>query len=316
MRRYLLACIAATAVTSTACSQDKIADLVNGKRRAPDIIDVIDAKSQDSALMKLYVDIDAQGFGIRLYNTPVDGALSCRMDDRETGPCRHGDRFARPAPGDHTFEVMAQRGGRTIDSAIAKFTVRPDDKQTETIGSNDKHHTLAVEVTNAGFENGAALFASRATTFEFNFVQTPPCDQPALRCALDSSLNPWSLCDTGGFRKMIPPALMAFGAQSLYVQASCGEVKGPMLHVQWYGVPDGYQPLMAVVSRDEFEQTRIELARDIDCPGNSVIWECRVRGSSVFEACAPGGRVDNQLASRYDSVRAACGGRRGPLAGI
>ena len=110
---------------------------------------------------------------------------------------------------------------------------------------------------------------------------------------------------------------MALGAQSLYVQASCGDLSGPVLHVQWYGVPDGYQPLMAIVSRDEFDQTRIELAREIDCPGNAVTWECRLGGTSGFESCAPGGRLESQQASnRYDGVRANCRGLRGPLAGI
>ncbi|MEY4632134.1 MAG: hypothetical protein RIQ81_2254 [Pseudomonadota bacterium] len=299
-----------------ACSQHDIAEIVNGKRKAPDIIDVIDGTSQDATLMKLYIDLTDQGFSIRVYNTPANAELFCRVDDRETGLCKHGDRFARPATGDHTFTVEARSSGKTIDSAIAKFTIRPDGRQNETIGSNDNAHPLALTVANDGFKNGAALQVSRATTFNFNFLQAPPCEKPVLRCALDSASNPWSNCDTSQYRKVIPQSLMALGSQSLYVQASCGDFSGPVLHVQWFGVPDGYQPLMPQVFRDESDQRIVELARESDCPANAVMWECRVRGSNYLESCGQGGRIESQYASRYDAVRAICGAARGPLAGI
>ena len=315
----------------TSCSQDRIDNfghLINGKRHAPEIVSVVEGRNGDSTLLKIYLDLNDSGLTIRIYNIPSEAELFCEIDDRAAAPCRHGDRFARPAPGEHMVTATARRNGKILDSAIAKFTVGSDADgahENTTIGSGDRVHPLALTAltstspqssTLQNFTNGSAIHISRTFTVNFAFPQTPPCENPQIRCAMDSSSGIWSLCDTKQRRRVIPPALLANGSQSLYAQASCGDLSGPLLHVQWYGVPDNYQPLMAQVDRDESEQRLISLVREPDCAASGVIalmWECRVKQSvSSWEACASGGRLASNLVNRYDAVRGVCGTLRGP----
>ena len=313
--RQLSAITSAFAVAGlmASCSQQKIGELINGKRHAPEIVDVVDGRDADLNFMKIYIDLDDAGLTVRIYNTPANSEIFCGIDEHDPSPCRHGDRFDRPSSGEHRITVTARNNGKTIDSAIAKFTIVPGSNENQTIGSGDPAHPLAMKVSNSDFANGNPVPVSRAFTVNFAFAQTPPCENPVLRCAMDSVSSIWSLCDTRERRRVIPAYLMANGSQTLYAQASCGDLSGPLLRVQWYGVPDNYQPLMPQIERDESDGRLVSLAREPDCPANAVIWECRVGGSSTsWESCASGSRIDATTANRYDALRAVCGSQRGP----
>jgi hypothetical protein len=296
-----------------ACSQDEIGRIVNGRREAPRIVRTIESSDADLSMMKVYLDLSASGVTIRIYNVPRESELSCAMDDHEPAPCRHGDRFDRPLPGEHSITVKARHNGKTVDTAMAKFTVSPDGAGDETVGSGDHLHPLALQVANPGFKNGMPIPVSRALTINFAFPQTPPCEKPVLRCAMDSNSGMWSLCDQRERRKVIPAALMANGSQSLFAQASCGDLTGPVLKVQWYGVPDDYQTLMSRSERMDGGDLMLSLVRDPDCATGALLWECRpAGGTNSWESCAPGGRLDSSLTRRYDAFRAVCASQRGP----
>ncbi|NDE14814.1 hypothetical protein EBZ80_07795 [bacterium] len=303
-----------------ACSQEKIGNLVNGRREAPRIVRTVESQDANLSMMKVYLDLGTNGMTIRVYNIPKDTELFCAIDDREPAACHHGDRFERPVAGDHLMTVKARNNGKIVDSAITRFTVSPDATGEETIGSSDRLHPLALQVSNPGFKNGAAIPGSRAFTINFSFPQTPPCEKPVLRCAMDSTSGMWSLCDQRERRKVIPAALMASGAQSLFAQASCGDLTGPVLKVQWYGVPDNYQPLMAQSDSAEIAvggYLSLSLIRDLDCASGAVLWECRVAGTQdSWDSCAPGGRLGGTAANRYDGFRAVCGDQRGPASSL
>lgn len=295
------------------CSQQKIGELINGKRHAPEIVDVVEGRDGDLNFMKIYIDLDDAGFTVRIYNMPNASEIFCEIDDHDPSPCHHGDRFDRPSSGEHRITVTARNNGKIIDSAIAKFTVVPGSNENQTIGSGDHSHPLALMVSNSDFTNGNPVPVSRDLTVKFSFLQTPPCENPVLRCAMDSVTSIWSLCDTKERRRVIPAYLMANGSQSLYAQASCGDLTGPVLRVQWYGVTDNYQPLMPQIERDESNGRLVSLAREPDCPANAVIWECRMsRTPTLWESCAGGGRIDATTANLYDALRAICGSQRGP----
>jgi hypothetical protein len=295
------------------CSQQKIGEFINGKRHAPEIVDVVEGRDGDQNFMKIYIDLDDTGFALRIYNLPSASEVFCEIDDRDPSPCRHGDRFDRPSSGEHRITVTARNNGRIVDSAIAKFTIVPGSNENQTIGSGDTAHPLALIVSNLDFTNGDPVPVSRDFTVKFSFPQVPPCENPVLRCAMDSVASIWSLCDTKERRRVIPAYLMANGSQSLFAQASCGDLTGPVLRVQWYGVPDNYQPLMPQIERDESNGRLVSLAREPDCPANAVIWECRMRGTPTsWESCASGGRIDAPTANLYDALRAICGSQRGP----
>ncbi len=313
MSERYFATLAAALTLLTSCSQERIGQLINGKRHAPEIVDVVESRNADLSLLKIYLDLDSNGVTIRIYNIPSDADLFCGIDEHEPAPCHHGDRFDRPSPGEHRITVTAKRSGNIIDSAIAKFTISPGINEVDTIGSGDHSHPLALIVSNADFVNGTPIPVTRPLTINFAFPQMPPCESPVLRCAMDSTSGIWSLCDVKERRRIIPTVLMANGAQTLFAQASCGDLSGPLLRIQWYGVPENYEALMARIDRDSADQRIVSLVREPDCAGNAVIWECRVKDSpSSWEACASGGRMDNLNASRYDSLRAVCGSQRGP----
>ncbi len=301
------------AALTASCSQQKIGELINGKRHAPEIVDVVEGVDAALNFMKIYIDLDDTGLTVRIYNSPINSEIFCKIDDHDPSPCAHGDRFDRPSSGEHRMTVTARNNDKTVDSAIAKFTIVPGSNENQTIGSGDHAHPLALKVANQDFANGQPIPVSRAFTVNFSFAQTPPCENPVLRCAMDSVSNIWSLCDTRERRRVIPAHLMANGSQTLYAQASCGDFSGPLLRVQWYGVPDNYTPLMPQVERDESDGRLVSLAREPDCPANAVIWECRASGtSSTWESCASGNRIDATTVNRYDALRAVCGSQRGP----
>lgn len=316
------AALAIALLTTSACSQEDLGNFVNGKRKAPGIVETVEGADGDLAFMKVYLDLTAGGMTLRVYNTPADAELFCAIDDREPMPCRHGDQFDRPVAGEHKLHVSARRNGKTVDSAITRFTISPGDHSDETIGSGDGVHPLALTVSSAGFVNGMAVRVSHPLTINFAFPQTPPCEKPVLRCALDSSSGIWSLCDARERRKVIPASMMALGAQTLYAQASCDDLAGPLLRVQWYGVPENYQPLMARAEDAGAGLRALALIRETDCASNiasSVTWECRVSGTAAasnpsWESCAAGGRIDSAAGNRYDAFRAVCGSQRGPAA--
>lgn len=310
---YRILWMISSAVAFSSCNPDEIGNLVNGRRSAPDIVQIVDADSPGVKDIQATVLVTDHGLTVGIYNAPSDAKFTCAIDNQEPVSCKNQDQFQLPSEGDHTLRVHAHLGNGTVDSATVRFTIRPGLRDSESFGSSEQEHPLALKVLNPGFTNGIAVSTESGFVISFAFLNTPPCDKPVLRCAMDSMTAMWSQCSTQGLRREITPGLMASGLQTMYARASCGEYTGPALPVQWYGVPAGYSNLMVVLEQLPDGSAQVELARNSDCPGNRVTFECSATASAdAWEACAAGGLLMNQETRSYARIRSVCGDQAGP----
>lgn len=295
------------------CSANDIAEIVNGKRKAPEIVDFVEANSSGLTGIRAQVIVTNRGVKIEVHNAPNAAQLVCIIDDQKPAACKNGDVFQLPVAGDHVLTVNAISDGNVIDSAVVKFTVGADLRDTEIYGSDDKQHSLALAIKNPDFENGKPISVSTGFTVEFEFINTPPCTSPVLRCAMDSQSSMWSLCSSNGMKRNIYPTLMARGSQIMYARASCDDFTGPALPVQWYGVPEDYLPLMIDLEHVATDKAVVALIREPDCPGNRITFQCsRNPLTEPWASCAPSGVLFTSELRSYSFVRGICGDQVGP----
>lgn len=268
-----------------------------------------DAAKSTIGIMTIEATLRSDGLLLRISNVPADAKLDCDLDNKPLVPCHDGALFSRPEAGDHKVTAVALRDGAAVAfGSSAVFTVLPVSAGAE--ADSDPKSGLAL-VPDAAFSNGMIVLMNKDFKASFKFANTPECEAKVL-CKYDSRTSQfWTECDSGSQSFTVAKDLLALGAQYLSVQASCGDRLGPILTLQWYGVPEDYQALMLKDVRDPNGRHVVELIREDDCvEGQARKFECAVKDATEFEQCVDSNTFDKPVAG--SRVRFNCAGTAGP----
>jgi hypothetical protein len=271
----------------------------------------IEAGKSQVGILTLKVLLRDDGILLQVGQIPAGSTLECDMDDQPLVPCHDGALFARPKEGDHKISAVALKDGAvTAIGESAPFTILPG-----TGGINDPDNNprnpLTVALDNPGFSNGMTVPMTQDFVAKFKYANKPTC-QARMQCKYDSRSSPfWNDCDAGGESFTVKKDIMAAGLQYLSVQATCGDQVGPILTLFWYGVPDGYKPMMLNAVQDGQGRHIVNLIKSDDCPESQQRFECAAKADGEWSLCENGNVIDNPAAGA--SVRLRCSDATGPV---
>lgn len=296
-----------------ACQGDKKRD-ENGNAPLPDKPvneEPIQTQSSEVGILEVRAELTDAGLLIHIANTPAGATLECDLDDKPILPCHDGALFAKPTAGDHKITAVAMLDGKVAAlGESAAFTILPE--QISSAGP-DGPDPLAVTLTKAGFLPGMTLTQAKEFAFEFALAGEPDC-KAELYCKYGGDNSEfWAVCsDDGALQFKVDEGLMAMGRQKLSVQARCPDKAGPTLELHWYGVADGYEPLMLRSVADPRGQTFVYLMKADDCPLSQLSFECgEPDGQDDWALCPINNVLDKPAPGTR--VRASCDGRKGPV---
>jgi hypothetical protein len=283
--------------------EDK-SDVPNTKK-----IETIDAKKSKADILVVKATVRRDGIMLDISDLPKDSILECDLNNKPLTPCHDGALFALPDPGEYSITAVA-----TVKSKIAalgsskKFIILPADG----IGGNqDEKNPLNLVLDDSNFKQNMAWRNDQDFTVRWKFFKKPIC-QPVVKCRYPSKQSPfWITCSEDGRSFTFPKETMATGLQFLTVQASCDNIRGPELNLQWYGVPVSYEPLMIQDASDSNDRHILNLIKSDDCSSyDELRFVCSRTTGEDFKACENGNVVDNPQPGFR--IRATCGSKIGP----
>ena len=295
----------ASACTKVKKDQRQAAILDNGRQ--------LEAQSSSLGILSINADLREDGLLLHVSGIPDGSTLECSLDQLPLIPCSDGGLYAKPSAGDHKISVTALTGNAvTAVGESPVFTVAPG--VTGALISTSGPNSLALALDDPNFSNGGNWSLGKDFTVRFKMIGKPSCDQPQVKCKVDSRTGWfWVSCDAGGTSFSIAKEQLALGLQFLTVQASCPDRVGPPLSLFWYGVPDGYQPLMLRDISDAHHRHIVDLIKQDDCPyGSQRIYECAPNAADSFSACAANSNSIDQPQAGY-RVRLTCATAVGPV---
>lgn len=270
----------------------------------------LEAQKSNLGIIDLKVELRSDGMLLKVANVPAGAELNCNMEDKALVPCHDSALFERPADGEHKVTAVAIKDGAPVAyGESAPFSVLPG-TGGGLEADGDPRNPLTLVIDDPTFKPGMPLPLNADFKAKFKYAAPPTC-KAEVRCKYDSRTSQfWTECDTGSTSFTVAKDLMALGLQYFSAQATCGDQVGPILTLFWYGVPEGYEPLMLKSLADPNGRHVVELIRDQDCAeGQDAKFECAAKDAAEFALCD--GNVFESPAPGY-RVRFSCAGKAGP----
>jgi len=281
----------------------------NDETIIPDVqtIDTVHAQNSKTDILTLKINIQQDGLLLEVSDLPDGSKLECDLNNIPINPCHDGALLAIPSPGDYVVTAVATKDGKKV--AVGKsnsFIIVPQANGSSAQGEEDP---LDLVLDTPGFSKNMAWPMNKDLKISWKFFKTPECTA-TLKCNYPGQQSKfWVDCDKGGTSFTITEDLMASGLQELSVQAQCDSRRGPELKIKWYGVPEGYKPLMIQKVSDAKGRHILNLVKSDDCSAEDLKFTCAKTTGADFSTCENGNVLDNP--NPGFKIKAECNGKSG-----